>query len=201
MTSAGPALAGLLLLLPLATPALAQRPHRSGFWVEGGGGPTSVRVGCANCSSVVRHPGASSYLRLGLAVSDGVLLGLENLDLIEGNFGFSGHGSATRAELSTLHVVTLWYPWRAGLFIKGGVGISGGAFTFRPDSGQKRTARDTGVGLTFGLGYDLGLTRGLGLTASAAAAISPIGDVELPNGVADDVIATVYYISLGLTVR
>jgi hypothetical protein len=97
--------------------------------------------------------------------------------------------------------VVLWFPWRSGAFLKGGVGIADGTFSATPEPGAPVITEGIGVGLTFGLGYDLPLSRTFAITANAAAFIAAIGDIVLPSGVVDDVIATMYVFAIGLTVR
>ena len=71
-------LAAFLLLATLApSAARAQRPHRSGLWGELGGGPASVRIACSGCTDVTRRPGSGGYFRIGGAVSDRILIGVE----------------------------------------------------------------------------------------------------------------------------
>jgi hypothetical protein len=43
--------------------------------------------------------------------------------------------------------------------------------------------------------------RSLALTASAGVWVTAIGDVVLPTTTVDDVIATMYNLSIGLTIR
>ncbi len=62
-------------------------------------------------------------------------------------------------------------------------------------------AEGVGVGLTFGLGWDFAISRKFAITANAAAFITAIGDLVLPSGTVDDVIATMYVVSIGFTVR
>lgn len=191
----------LLLLLGVA-PLAAQRPHRRGFWLEFGGGPATARVACAGCSSVTTATGSSGYLRLGGTVSRGVLLGVELASFSDERFGFhTDPDRRVKAETASLGILALWYPWRGGFFLKGGVGLAGGDFTVRPDSGQRRTVNGNGVGMNFGVGYDLNLSGRLALTATAAASIAAIGDLVLPTVTIDDAIASVYHLNLGLTFR
>jgi len=191
-----------LLLLLGAAPLAAQRPHRGGFWFELGGGPATARVACAGCSEVTTATGSSGYLRLGGTVSNGVLLGLELASFSDKSFGFrSDPDRKVKAETASLGVLALWYPWRGGFFLKGGVGLAGGDFTVTPDSGKQRTVNGNGVGMTFGVGYDLKLSRRFALTATGGANIAAIGDLVLPTVTIDDAIASTYHLTIGLTVR
>jgi hypothetical protein len=88
------------------------------------------------------------------------------------------------------------------LFVKGGVGAAHGPFTVTPTIGVAPiTARGTGVGLTFGLGYDQRISPMVALTGCVCAQIAGIGDVVLPTTRVDDVIASMYHVTIGLTIR
>jgi hypothetical protein len=197
---------GVILLLALGagatSAASAQRPHRSGFWFELGAGPATARVGCAGCAEVTTASGSSGYLRLGGTISDGVLLGVENFDFVDERFGFRGDADQSiTAETSTLGVVVIWFPWRAGFFLKGGVGIANGTFTVQPAPGTRVKVEGTGVGMTFGVGYEINLSRRFALTTTAAAYVTALGDLQLPATKVDDAIASLYHLTVGLTVR
>ena len=185
----------------LAGGAAAQRPHRTGLWFELGGGPAAVRVACAGCADVSFEAGSGGYLRLGGVLSDRVLLGVEAFGFDDETFGFTAGDTAFVAETGTVAAVVLWFPWRSGAFLKGGVGLAEGSFTTTPTTGTPVIAEGVGVGLTFGLGWDVAISRKFAITANAAAFIAAIGDLVLPSGTVDDVIATMYVVSIGFTVR
>ena len=191
-----PALAALL-----SGRAPAQEPHRSGFWLETGSGPGAVRIGCSGCPDITTAGGSSGYLRLGGVLSPKVLLGVETFGFTNQHFAFAGQAASVIAEDASLGAVVLWYPWRGGVFLKGGLGLARGTFTVTPDSSPVLHATGTGVGLTLGAGFDLRLSRRFALTLNAADCITAIGDVVLPGTRVDDVIATMYQLTLGLTVR
>lgn len=196
--------AAAMFAILAATPATAQRPHRSGFWIETGGGPSRIRVGCTGCTDVTRRPGSGGYLRLGGAVSDRVMFGVESYTLVDETFGFDPADDPVVAENSSLAAIVLWYPWRSGLFLKGGVGLAYGDFTLPAEttlSAQPIRTRGTGVGMNLGAGCDLPIWRSLALTASAGAWVTAIGDIALPTVNIDDVIATMYSATIGLTLR
>lgn len=196
-----------LALLPFAlaaappSPPKPPRPHRTGFWVEFASGPGYVRVASSNSADPTTSTGSSGYFRLGGTLSNRVLLGVESFGLTDETFGFAPEDPSLVAETASLTAVVLWFPWRSGVFFKGGVGMAEGEFTVTPRPGERVTATGTGVGLTFGVGFDLPLSRKLALTANAATAIAAIGDLILPAVAVDDVIATMYQLTVGLTFR
>jgi hypothetical protein len=90
------------------------------------------------------------------------------------------------------------------LFFKGGVGAAFGQFAVPYDSGGVAvadTSGGAGIGLTFGLGWDLPISRKFAITANAATFVTALGDVALPGRKVDDVIATIYQASIGFTIR
>lgn len=189
-------------LLLWAAPLAAQRPHRSGFWLELAGGPANVRVGCGGCDEVTRNTVASNTIRFGFPLSDHVMLGLEAFSFTnKGGFAFANSEDQTRTESGVLEAVLLWYPTKSGLFIKGGTGIASSDFFVAQEGADSATVSGTGVGLTVGLGYDFAISRKFAITANAGIHVAAIGDVLLPTGNVDDVIATVYSISVGVTLR
>jgi hypothetical protein len=195
----------LLLAVVFATlldvRAEAQRPHRTGFWAELGSGPGAVRIGCGGCTDVTVSGGSTGDIRLGGTLTDHVLLGVEIFGFTDERFGFAPHDTSVTAENSSLDAVVLWYPWHGGVFLKGGVGLANGRFTVKADAGQGAVNEGTGVGLTFGAGFDLPISRRFAITANAAAFITAIGDVKVRGVLVDDVIPTMYQLSVGFTLR
>jgi hypothetical protein len=192
-----PLLAGLL-----AIDAAAQRPHRAGLWIEAGGGLGYVRIASGSTTNVTSAPGSVSYLRVGALLSDKVMLGVENFGFVDEMLGFFRADTSSVGQTWSLGVVVLWYPWRSGLFVKGGVGAAQGTFNVTPaGGGPPVSTRGTGVGLTFGLGYDRNISRKVALTGCLCADVAGIGDIVLPTTRVDDVIASIYHVTIGITIR
>lgn len=186
-------LAALVAAVALCGPAAAQRrPHRTGLWFEIASGPAFSRVACAGCEDVVISPGSSGSILLGGVISDRVLIGVES-------FGFGSDTLGFAAGTVTLDV--LWFPWRVGAFLKGGVGAAGGDFTVIDSTGTAIAAEGQGIALTFGVGWDFPISRKFAFTAHADAFITGIGDVVLPTTRVEDVIATLYQVAIGFTIR
>jgi len=177
------------------------RPHRGGLWGELGFGPGHVRVACSGCAQVVADHGETSFLRIGGTVSDHVLIGFEIFSLLDEAFDFSRDASTSSAEAASGAIVILWYPGRSGLFLKGGVGIAAGQYAIPNGGTQADTATGVGVGLTFGTGWDWSVSRKVAITANVAAYITAVGDIVLTGRRVDDVIATMYQASIGVTLR
>jgi hypothetical protein len=191
-----------LLVGVLAARAKAQRPHRAGLWIETGGGFGYVRIASSGSTTVTSAPGSTSYVAVGVLLSDKVLLGIENAGFVDEMLGFFRGDTSSVAQTWNLSVVVLWYPWRSGFFAKGGVGVAQGTFTVAPTGGGAPIiARGTGVGLNFGAGYDLKISRKIALTACVCADVAGIGDVVLPSTRVDDMIASIYHVTIGITIR
>ena len=197
------ALAAVAIVAPLlAGPACAQRRHRTRLWAEfPSGGPGSVRVVCWECTEVTTTGGWGGFLRIGGTVSERAFLGGESFSFTNRSLGFLPGDTSVVAETSTLMVVVLWFPWRSGVFLKGGVGATHGDFIVASAPTQADTARGDGIAMTLGFGFDLPISRKFAITANAAAFITAMGDVVLPGRRVDDVIATIYHAGIGITWR
>lgn len=200
-------LGALASLCPHVAPA-QQSPdrHRRGLWGEFGFGPGYVRIACSDCTDVVGASGGTSYLRIGGVISRNVVIGFEAFSLLDNAFGFSPQDSGTTAETGTAAIIIMWYPGSHGLFFKGGLGAAFGQFSIPADSaGGGPVVADTstggGIGLSFGLGWDLPLSRKFAITGNAAAFVTALGDVVVGNRRVDDLIATMYQLSIGFTIR
>lgn len=177
------------------------RPHRTRFWLDFGFGDGAVRIACAGCDDVTLSTGSTGYIRVGGQISDRVYLGVESFGFGNETFGFEPSDTSIVAETSALTLDVLWFPWRSHVFLKGGVGAASGKFTVTDSLGTKTTAKDTGIGLTFGVGWDIPVSRKIAITLNGAAFITGIGDVVLPTTTVEDVIATMYHFTFGLTFR
>lgn len=197
----------LLVLFGLGAAACAsshgpQRPHRTGLWGEIMVGGGRLRMACSSCGdSIIVAPGGGGLLRIGGTLSDNVLIGWESAGFLDETFGFAPDDSATVARMETVTIVVLWFPWRAGMFVKGGVGVAQGRFSVPTGGTQVDSTMGTGIGMTFGLGWDVPISRKFALTANAGVFITAIGDIVLPTTRVDDVIGTLYQLTLGLTFR
>jgi hypothetical protein len=140
-------------------------------------------------------------LRIGGTVSDHAVIGVEVFTFLDRAFGFAPEDSTTTAETGTIAVVLLWFPGRHGLFFKGGVGGAFGQFSLPTGPAQVDTSTGGGMGLTFGAGWDWSISRKLAITLNGGVFVTALGDVALPSRRVDDVIATMYQLSIGLTFR
>lgn len=201
------ALAWLAVVTGCATSHRPQRPHRTGLWGDLGGGRGQLRMCSSTCSDPIGAPGVTGLSRIGGTLSDRVLLGAESAIFTNQAFGFEEGDSNTIAQMETVGVVVLWYPWRSGVFFKGGVGVAEGRFTIDNGTAVPDSTEGVGIGMTFGVGWDLPISRKFALSVNAANYITAIGDIVLPGPPGgpsrriDDVIGSMLQFSVGLTFR
>lgn len=185
--------AGVLALL--AGSLAAQRPQRSGLWGEIAPGVGHARLACAGCPDVETSNGVTTQFRIGGTISRHVLIGVETFSMIDRPFGVTSEDS-TSAESGTFAVIVMVFPGKSGLFFKGGVGTSYGDFVIAAD-----TSSGVGMGLTFGMGWDFPISRKFAVTGNVGTYVTALGDIVLPGRRVDDVIATMYQLSVGFTFR
>jgi len=186
----------------LAVPSVieAQALTRRGFWAEGGVGTGTVRNSCGRCQSVTSAYGGTDYLRLGTSLAPRVLLGLEVFALSASDLVLGASSSPVEVEDRSIAPIVIWYVGGSGFFLKGGAGLARGTFRVPTPTGATTTER-TGSALTFGIGFDVSVVRWLALTANLGTNALAIGDVIVDGTSVDDIIATVYEASVGLTLR
>jgi hypothetical protein len=145
--------AALMILFRGTGEAAAQRTlERSGFFIGLGLGYGSLDLTCDGCD-FDRQSGLSGYLRLGGAVSDRVLLGVESNGWYKSE---DGVGVTAGTLTGSVYV----YPSsEADLFVRGGVGIA--------SLDSEDINADTGFGWSVGLGYDIPIGRKTALTPYA----------------------------------
>lgn len=183
-------------------PASAQRPYRSGFWFENGVGTGTIRIGCTTCAEPTVVYGQSSYVRAGGTLSRRVAIGIEVFTLLDKTFGIAAGDSSLQVENVSLGPVVLWYPWKGGLFLKGGLGVAHGEVFVADTAGHTTTlASGTGSGVTFGAGFDIPVFKWLSITANFGIYYTALGDVTVEGTYIDDVITSMYNANFAFTIR
>lgn len=200
----------LALLLLVAAPASAQwpmalddgHPPREGFWAETGLGGGRALVGCEGCDDLAGRPSGIGYVRVGGKVDDKVAVGLELFRSLEPTRLPGALDSAVAVSNASLGPVVLWYPWRRAVFARANVGLALKR-TFLDRAGQPRAQLERGIGaaLSFGAGVDVPVRPRYALTLAVGAYYGAVGDIQMPGKLLDDVIATLYTASVGLTLR
>jgi len=144
-----------LALCVLSSAATAQEENgqkREGFWIGFGlGGGWSTDATLDGSSSA----GMGAYGRLGGTLSQHFLLGFEAMAWIDAQVSRSL--ARTNATLSAM-----FYPSStAGFYLKGGLGVA-----YLQMATPIGTAQETGIGSTWGAGYDIRLGSNFSLTPS-----------------------------------
>ena len=145
-------LSALLTVLLASTSFAQQAQTRDGFWIGGGLGYGSL--GCEGCTDRTGAP--SGYLKLGTALRQNVLLGVETNGWTKSEFG-------ARLTMGNVSGAVYFYPMATmGLFVKGGAGYS--ILDASTDIGS---GSESGFGMILGAGYDVRVTRNLSITPVA----------------------------------
>lgn len=184
------------LAVALLAPALlsAQQRPRAGLWADAGFGLGYLRLTCADCEAANAF-GTAYTVSIGGRPSPDVLIG------IEGQV-WSGTEGTLHEQVRSVNLVAQWYPWRKlGLFLRGGTGLVDGLVVPLDTSTAPAPVRGQGLGLAVTLGWDLPISRRFALTFQIGDQIVALGDLALPAFTADDTIAYVSRLSVGLTLR
>jgi hypothetical protein len=145
-------LSALLTVLLASTSFAQQAQTRDGFWIGGGLGYGSL--GCEGCTDRTGAP--SGYLKLGTALRQNILLGIETNGWTKSEFD-------ARLTMGNVSGAVYFYPMATmGLFVKGGAGYS--ALNVSSDVGS---GTESGLGMILGAGYDVRVARNLSITPVA----------------------------------
>lgn len=142
----------VLLLLAAASPLSAQ--ERDGLFIGVGLGWGSLDLTCDGCD-VDRTSGFSGNFRIGGAVSEKLLIGGETSGWYRSEDGSS-------VSFGVLTGSAYFYPASKGLYLRGGIGLA----VLSADDGFASDS-ETGLGFSFGAGYDIPIARKTALTPYA----------------------------------
>ncbi len=175
---------------------------RSKLWGEAGIGTGGIFFNCSACESPIRSFGEVVYVRGGVQLSDRVLLGIESHSLLSKTFQPTGGNDVSDMKVTSISPIVIWFPWRYGMFIKGGFGVSTGEIkSAETEHSPQIIATGSGSGMTFGAGIDVPIQRWIALTVSANVHFGAIGDVTVEDILVDDLISTSYDFNFGITLR
>jgi hypothetical protein len=180
---------GLVLLLAL-TPA----PVSAQAWYTIGVGAGGNRVSCQDCESIERFWGPSGYLRAGGTVGKNVSVG--------GEIAFwQASIDGSDAYLRAVEGVVLWHPSPSGGFFgQAGLGLGRLRNVFTIE-GETVRASETGLSVMVGVGYDLRVGKRVFLTPSVMSIAVPTATIDTPAGPLNNVVATLFFAGLGITIR
>ncbi len=150
----GLVMSGALMLIGSSLGWAQQGPTRRGFWIGFGYGWESLSLSCGGCRGD-RFGAASGYFKVGGTAGAHLLLGGE----IDAN-GWTKQDTATTWRAANVSFTAYYYPKAAGnLFLKGGVGVA----TYEEVGADSRA----GLGLIFGIGFDLRARHNVSITPVA----------------------------------
>lgn len=151
------ALALTLCAAPLAAQTRTPEPLHRGFWIGFGLG-AGLNLDAGNSPG-----GFAGHLRMGGTLNPQLLIGGESAA-----WGKEVSG-ATVSRVNTVATV-LFYPQSRGLYLKSGLGFGLAQVAATSTAGGVTTSitvSETGLGATFGTGYDLRIGGNLFLTPAA----------------------------------
>jgi hypothetical protein len=181
---------GRLLLLLTLTPA----PVSAQAWYTIGAGAGGNRISCQECESIERFWSGSGYLRAGGTVGEHVRVGGE---LVFWQKSLEG----SEAYLRAIEGVVLWHPTPpGGFFGQAGLGLGRIRNVFTT-GGTTVRASETGLSVMVGAGYDLRVGKRIYLTPSVMSIAVPTATIDTPAGPLDNVVATLFFAGLGVTIR
>ncbi|HKU62778.1 MAG TPA: outer membrane beta-barrel protein [Gemmatimonadales bacterium] len=174
--------------------ALAPAPLSAQAWYTIGGGAGGNRVSCADCEKIERFWGGSGYLRAGGTVGRNVSVG--------GEFAFwQASIDGSDAYLRAIEGVVLWHPKPpGGFFGQAGLGLGRIRNVYTID-GETVRASETGLSVMVGVGYDLRVGKRVFLTPSVMSIAVPTATIDTPAGPLDNVVSTLFFAGLGVTIR
>lgn len=154
--------------LAAAAPA-ASAQTRDGFFVGFGAGWGSAGLDAEGADESDREGSVTANVRLGTAIGDRTLVGLE----LNGWFDSEDEVSTSLFNTS---LALYFYPSDSGLFLKGGAGLSRTDF-----DGPGEDISGIGWGVMAGIGYDIAISDSAAVTPVATYWYGKPGDLEIED--------------------
>jgi hypothetical protein len=170
-------------------------PQGSRWWFGGGGGYLAGRADCTNCESDPPFGNGSAFLfHGGLRLTERLLVGGEI---------FTTGRTMNGTDLRDTYLLGLvqFRPFAThGFFLKGGYGVAfvKDAFTVE---GVQETARTSGIGLMYGVGWVFRESSRVSFAPVAAQYVTTVGDVQAAAGTAQNVVVNSWFVGAVVMVR
>lgn len=182
------ALTGVLATMLAFAPAAAQSYHQ-GFWIGAGLGSARSDLSCNVCVDDTKGV-LSGFLRAGFTLRPNLLLGAEATLTRNSEDGVTERATGIAA-------MGYLYPWRNGLYLKGGLGIM--QYNAHDDDDEFTTQA---VAIHFGLGYEIRVASNVSVAPFANFIATTNGDLDF-NGskVTGDARVTLLHLGIGVTMH
>jgi len=198
MRSAQALIITLALIVAAAGPAAAQAPapgssRPQGVWGAVGVGLATLKVNYEGAEDTPHREAASIGGGIGWTLTPSVLMGV----------GVSADSAVVddrRQTTTGIEGFVRWYPGAPPVFLRFGFGMASARVKILTPGEESLTVR-RGVGLNFGLGWDIRLSRHFSLTPEAYWRLMAIGDVPIQGVNYRNVSMNNWFIGAGLTIH
>jgi len=141
----------LVCTLFAADAAAGTHPHsRKGFFMGFGLGGGIANVDLVGVSGEDTENGGVVFLRLGGAIRDDLILGLETSGWVKEE---TVNGVSSDSTLGHVSAALTWFPGNMGVYLRGGVGLAYSSFEMRRN-GVRVLNEEDGFALIGALGYE-----------------------------------------------
>jgi hypothetical protein len=186
----------LALTVAVAGPVAAQDPAQGSSRPERlfgaiGVGLSTVKVNYEGAEDTPHHEAAGVSASFGWRLTPSVLMGV-------GVSADSETQDGRRATTTGVEGFVRWYPGTSPVFLRFGFGMAGARIRITTAGAEDLTVR-RGVGLNFGIGYDVRLMRHLSLTPEAYWRMLAVGDVPVQGVNHRNVSLNNWFVGAGLT--
>lgn len=188
----------LAFTVACAASAAAQDPGQGSSRPQGmfgaiGIGLSTLKVNYDGAEDTPHREAAGLGAAIGWRLTPSVLMGVGasvDSEVLEGR----------RRTTTGLEGFVRWYPGAPPVFLRFGFGLAGARVRILTEGEESLTVR-RGVGLNFGIGWDIRLSRHLSLTPEAFWRLTAIGDVPIQGVTYRNVSLNNWYIGAGVTIH
>ena len=198
MRSAQALIITLALIVAVSGPAAAQDPasgssRPQGLWGAVGVGLSTVKANYEGAEDTPHREAASIAGGIGWTLTPSVLMGVgvsADSDVVDDR----------RQTTTGVEGFVRWYPGAPPVFLRFGFGMASARVRILTPDEESLTVR-RGVGLNFGIGWDIRLSRHLSLTPEAFWRLTSIGDIPIEGVNYRNVSLNNWFIGAGLTIH
>ena len=186
------------LIVAAAGSAAAQDPAPASsrpeqFFGVVGGGLATIKVSYEGAENTPHTGRGSVYLAFGGRIAPSVLMGV---GLTADEYTQNGQRTTTTGFEGFVR----WYPGAPPVFLRVGFGMAAARLKFSDQNAGDNLVR-RGVGLSFGIGWDIRLARHLSLTPEANWRLLAVGDIPIQGVNYRNVSANNWFVGAGVTIH